>query len=151
MLKGAFSAKKISARQISEENPIVSQLVIIAAMPPFCQARIRTSEPVFIFAIYYHLFICLIMQHSSTRSVRPRLLSALLKLPILFRTAALRSLSYAQAAAFCFDNIIFQRFFSLFNPVSICYNLNVRKCAGFFVGLTIGLRETNTKEIYHAC
>ena len=105
----------------------------------------------FIFAIYYHLFICLIMQHSSTRSVRPRLLSALLKLPILFRTAALRSLSYAQAAAFCFDNIIFQRFFSLFNPVSICYNLNVRKCAGFFVGLTIGLRETNTKEIYHAC
>ena len=107
----------------------------------------------FIFAIYYHLFICLIMQHSSTRSVRPRLLSALLKLPILFRTAALRLLSYAQAAAFCFDNIniIFQRFFSLFNPVSICYNLNVRKCAGFFVGLTIGLRETNTKEIYHAC
>lgn len=105
----------------------------------------------FIFAIYYHLFICLIMQHSSTRSVRPRLLPALLKLPILFRTAALRSLSYAQAAAFCFDNIIFQRFFSLFIPVSICYNLNVRKCAGFFVGLTIGLRETNTKEIYHAC
>lgn len=105
----------------------------------------------FIFAIYYHLFICLIMQHSSTRSVRPRLLPALLKLPILFRTAALRSLSYTQAAAFCFDNIIFQRFFSLFNPVSICYNLNVRKCAGFFVGLTIGLRETNTKEIYHAC
>lgn len=91
------------------------------------------------------------MQHSSTRSVRPHLLSALLKLPILFRTAALRSLSYAQAAAFCFDNIIFQRFFSLFIPVSICYNLNVRKCAGFFVGLTIGLRETNTKEIYHAC
>lgn len=91
------------------------------------------------------------MQHSSTRSVRPRLLPALLKLPILFRTAALRSLSYAQAAAFCFDNIIFQRFFSLFNPVSICYNLNVRKCAGFFVGLTIDLRETNTKEIYHAC
>ena len=93
------------------------------------------------------------MQHSSTRSVRPRLLSALLKLPILFRTAALRLLSYAQAAAFCFDNIniIFQRFFSLFNPVSICYNLNVRKCAGFFVGLTISLRETNTKEIYHAC
>lgn len=91
------------------------------------------------------------MQHSSTRSVRPRLLPALLKLPILFHTAALRSLSYAQAAAFCFDNIIFQRFFSLFIPVSICYNLNVRKCAGFFVGLTIGLRETNTKEIYHAC
>lgn len=145
--------EKNFARQISEENPIVSQLVIIAAMPPFCQARIRTSEPVFILFLQYIIifFICLIMQHSSTRSVRPRLLSALLKLPILFRTAALRSLSYAQAAAFCFDNIIFQRFFSLFNPVSICYNLNVRKCAGFFVGLTIGLRETNTKEIYHAC
>lgn len=144
--------EKSFARQISEENPIVSQLVIIAAMPPFCQARIRTSEPVFIlFCNILSSFICLIMQHSSTRSVRPRLLPALLKLPILFRTAALRSLSYAQAAAFCFDNIIFQRFFSLFNPVSICYNLNVRKCAGFFVGLTIGLRETNTKEIYHAC
>lgn len=40
--------EKSFARQISEENPIVSQLVIIAAMPPFCQARIRTSEPVFI-------------------------------------------------------------------------------------------------------
>lgn len=53
MLKGAFSAKKISARQISEENPIVSQLVIIAAMPPFCQARIRTSEPVFILFLQY--------------------------------------------------------------------------------------------------
>lgn len=145
--------EKNFARQISEENPIVSQLVIIAAMPPFCQARIRTSEPVFILFLQYIIifFICLIMQHSSTRSVRPRLLPALLKLPILFRTAALRSLSYAQAAAFCFDNIIFQRFFSLFIPVSICYNLNVRKCAGFFVGLTIGLRETNTKEIYHAC
>lgn len=86
--------EKSFARQISEENPIVSQLVIIAAMPPFCQARIRTSEPVFILFLQYIIifFICLIMQHSSTRSVRPRLLPALLKLPILFRTAALRSL-----------------------------------------------------------
>lgn len=148
MLKGAFSAKKNFARQISEENPIVSQLVIIAAMPPFCQARIRTSEPVFILFLQYIIIFLFV---SSCSIPQPVPFSALLKLPILFRTAALRSLSYAQAAAFCFDNIIFQRFFSLFIPVSICYNLNVRKCAGFFVGLTIGLRETNTKEIYHAC
>lgn len=45
--------EKSFARQISEENPIVSQLVIIAAMPPFCQARIRTSEPVFILFLQY--------------------------------------------------------------------------------------------------
>lgn len=45
--------EKSFARQISEENPIVSQLVIIAAMPPFCQARIRTSGPVFILFLQY--------------------------------------------------------------------------------------------------
>ena len=45
--------EKSFARQISEENPIVSQLVIIAAMPPFCQAQIRTSEPVFILFLQY--------------------------------------------------------------------------------------------------
>lgn len=135
--------EKSFARQISEENPIVSQLVIIAAMPPFCQARIRTSEPVFILFLQYIIIFLFVSSCSIPQPV-----------PfgrVCFPPCLNSRFCSAQAAAFCFDNIIFQRFFSLFNPVSICYNLNVRKCAGFFVGLTIGLRETNTKEIYHAC
>lgn len=61
--------EKSSARQISEENPIVSQLVIIAAMPPFCQARIRTSDPVFILFLQYIIIFLFVSSCSIPQPV----------------------------------------------------------------------------------
>lgn len=61
--------EKNFARQISEENPIVSQLVIIAAMPPFCQARIRTSEPVFIIFLQYIIIFLFVSSCSIPQPV----------------------------------------------------------------------------------
>lgn len=61
--------EKNFARQISEENPIVSQLVIIAAMPPFCQARIRTSEPVFILFLQYIIIFLFVSSCSIPQPV----------------------------------------------------------------------------------